>query len=473
MKISFKRTASLALAAILAVSCFAGCKKTSDKDEQGRTIIKVGGYPTKEGPEKEKFDQKIKDFMAANKDINVQPDTYGFSVDTFFSKAAGKQLPTVFSTALTEVSTCIESGYIKDITASAKKHGYEGKINPRLLDGVIARDGVLYGIPTYTYALGIAFNAKLFEQAGLVDENGDYLVPKTWDEVAQFAKQIKDKTGKAGFVTGSIARIGGWLFTPIAWSFGVDFMEQGKDGKWKATFDSKEMVNALQFYHDLKWKYDVLPSDIALLDNTTAPQKLAAGEAAMLLRAPDFVRQLPAMGVDNADFGMFPMPAGPERHVTLLGGSLYMFDEAATDDQIDAAMRWTKTITYPDLNDDVKKSFLDTMDTNREKGIAIGLLELSNWDSETDLVKYQREYILENATIPLKNVKEYNKFVTGEGYKELEIQPEEPMCAQDLYTVVDSLVQEVFTNKNVDIAKIVKQANSDFQNNFLNNVSGN
>ncbi len=468
MKINLKKTAALAMAAILAVSCFAGCNKTSDKDEQGRTIIKVGGYPTKEGPDKEKFDKRIEDFMAENTDVNVQPDTYGFSVDTFFSKAAGGQLPTVFNTAYTEVSTCINSGYIKDITEIGKKYGYdETTINPMLLDGeVLARDGVLYAVPNSTYALGIAFNTKLFKQAGLVNPDGTYMVPKTWDELAQFAVQIKEKTGKAGFVTGTIARIGGWLFTPIAWSFGVDFMEQDADGKWKATFDTPEMVEALQFYHDLKWKYDVIPSE-TLIDNSQAPQLLAAGEAAMLLRAPDFVNSLPGMGVDNEDFGMFPMPAGPKRHVTLLGGSAYMFDVKATDDQVDAAMRWTKLYTSADLTEDYKRSYIENKEINKEKGIAIGLLELSNWAEGTDVLKFQREYTLENATVDLKNYQEYNDFVTGKAYKDLEVQPEEPMCAQDLYAVVDSLVQAVFTDKNADIPKLVKKACEDFQRDSL------
>jgi len=476
MKISFKKTACLAMAAVLAVSCFAGCKKTSDRDEQGRVILKVGGYPTTEGPSKDAFDEKVKQFEADNKDYNggivVVKDTYAFSVDTFFSKAAGKKLPHVFNTALTEVSTCINSSYIKDITAVADKYGYNKKtINPKLWDGVIAQDNKLYGIPTYTYALGLAFNGNLFEQAGLVNEDGTYMVPKTWDEVAQFAVQIKEKTGKAGFITGSISRIGGWLFTPIAWSYGVEFMKQDKNGKWKATFDSKEMVNALQFYHDLRWKYDVLPSDIGNIDNAVAPQKLAAGEAAMLLRAPDYFDQLSQMGVDIKDFGLFPLPAGPKRHVTLLGGSVLMVSNEATEDQTDAALRWISITTNHKLTDTIKENFLKDMKTRAEENRGIGVLELSNWSEDTEVVKFSREYELEHANLDLKKVQDYNDFATGKAYKNIEIQPEEPMCAQDLYSTVDALVQEVFTNKNVDIAKIVKEANANFQKDYLDTVN--
>ncbi len=471
MKISFKKTAALALAGILAVTCFAGCGKDADKDEQGRTIIKVGDYPTKEGVAMDNFNAKIEKFMKDNPDVNVKGDTYAFAIDTFFAKAAGGQLPTVFNTALTEVSTCITSGYIKDITDVAKKYGYDEKtINPRLLDGVIAKDDVLYGIPSYTYALGLAFNGKLFEQAGLVDENGNYMIPKTWDEVAQFAVQIKEKTGKAGFITPSINRAGGWLFTPVAWSYGVEFMKKDKDGKWIATFDSQEMVDALQFYYDLKWKYDVVPSDIVLLDNAAAPQKLAAGEAAMLLRASGYFDQLNSMGVDIKDFGLMPIPAGPKRHVTLLGGGVYMISDKSTDDQVDAAMRWIEITTNYKLTDEIKANKIKEFETKLAENKGVGILDLSNWTEDTEIVKWERKYELEHTNLDLKKVAAFNDFATGAGYEEIEIQPEEPMCAQELYAIIDSLIQEVFTNKNVDIAQIVKEANKDFQQNCLDYV---
>jgi len=42
-------------------------------------------------------------------------------------------------------------------------------------------------------------NLELFEKAGLMNPDGTPKYPKTWDELAKFAKIIKDKTGSAGF----------------------------------------------------------------------------------------------------------------------------------------------------------------------------------------------------------------------------------------------------------------------------------
>lgn len=98
------------------------------------------------------------------------------------------------------------------------------------------------------------------------------------------------------------------------------------------------------------------------------------------------------------------------------------------------------------------------------------MFALSNWAENTEFVKFKREWETEHANTDPKAVREYNKFVTGEAYDEIEIQAEEPMCAQELYAVIDKIVQEVLTNKNADCAKLVKDANADFQQNSLDHV---
>ena len=94
-------------------------------------------------------------------------------------------------------------------------------------------------------------NLNLFEQAGLI-ENGKPKVPNTWQELAETAKVIREKTGKAGYALPTINNQGGWHFINIAWSYGVEFMKQENDGSYTATFDSQEMRDVLQYMYDLK-----------------------------------------------------------------------------------------------------------------------------------------------------------------------------------------------------------------------------
>lgn len=44
----------------------------------------------------------------------------------------------------------------------------------------------------------MAYNVDLMEQAGLMDADGTPKQPKDWSEVAEFAVQIKEATGKPG-----------------------------------------------------------------------------------------------------------------------------------------------------------------------------------------------------------------------------------------------------------------------------------
>ena len=49
----------------------------------------------------------------------------------------------------------------------------------------------------------------------------------------------------------------------------------------------------------------------------------------------------------------------------------------------------------------------------------------------------------------------------------IEFQTEEPAAAGDLNSTLASCIQEVLTNKDADVAAILKKANSDFQKNYL------
>ncbi len=55
-------------------------------------------------------------------------------------------------------------------------------------------DGKLYGIPTNNETMAIMYNMDMFQKAGLDPMKG----PDTWEDVKNYSKQIKDKTGKSG-----------------------------------------------------------------------------------------------------------------------------------------------------------------------------------------------------------------------------------------------------------------------------------
>ena len=455
------------MAAAMAAGAVSGCSGSGgDKDAQGRTTISVGNWPSKEGTELDTFNARKAAFEENNPDVVVEPDTWAFELKTFYAKAAGGQLPTVYLTHYTEMPQIMEAGYSADITDALSSRGYDGKFNQKILD-VVSKDGRVYAFPYEAYILGLACNTELMEAAGLMEEDGTPKQPKDWYELADFAVKIKEATGKAGFVFPSSGNNGGWIFMPVAWSFGVDFMEQDENGAWKATFNTPEAAEALQYIKDLKWKYDVLPSN-TLIDGTEYYKTFATGNAGILIAAGDIPRRLTQYGMQPDQVGMMAMPEGPQRYVTLLGGNVYCVSNEATEEQIDASLRWIETTSSYNATDDYKTNTDKDINTKLEEGQLIGIKSMSPWSEQAESLTYLNNLIDEKANSNPNHVKLYNEFVEN---CPAEIQAEEPVCAQELYAILDDCITQVFRDENADCASIIKTASEQFQSDYLDNVT--
>lgn len=460
------RTVSVLVAAALCTGALAGCGQASDKDEQGRTVLSVGSWPTKEGTNLDNYNARKLRFETENPDVSIVPDPWTFDLKTFFAKAAGGSLPTLFQTPFTEVPAVVDSDYASDLTATLEKRGYDQKFNQQLLEHV-TRDGKVMAFPFIAYILGLAFNTEMMEAAGLMEADGTPKQPKDWNEVVDFAVKIKKATGKPGFVFPTANKNGGWIFTALAWSFGVDFMEQGEDGKWKATFNTPEAAEALQFIKDLKWKYDVLPAN-TLIDGTEYYKNFATGNAGMLIAAGDVPVKVVQYGMTPDQLGIMAMPAGPKRHVTLLGGKVYYLNEHATEDQIDAAFRWIETSYNYNVTEEFELNTRKTLEDALEQNQLVGIKSMSVWSTEAESLKLEHRLIDEMANVNTNHVKLYNDFTLN---CPADIQTEEPVCAQELYGILDNCIQAVLTDENADCATLLEKANSDFQVNYLDNLT--
>ena len=199
MKTNFKRVLAMVLCIAMAMTVFVGCgkDKVNDKDEQGRTIITVGGYPAEGTTGRKNFDERIAKFESVNPDVVVRPLEWTFDLKAFYAQAAGGQLPTLFQGNYTEVIPGASAGYLADLTDVLKKYGVYDNMNPKIRE-TLSPDGKVYALPMDAYALGIWVNIPMFEKAGLMEEDGTPKQPKDWNEVAEFAVKIKEATGKAG-----------------------------------------------------------------------------------------------------------------------------------------------------------------------------------------------------------------------------------------------------------------------------------
>lgn len=446
---------------VMLIIASAGCSQTG-ANESGKTNLVVGEWPTETTPESLERHNNLKDsFMEKYDDVNVVPDTYKFDTKTFNLKASGGQLPNLYLTPFTEIKQVVKSGYAADITEAMKKYGYDKALSPMLLEMVTDDDGKIYGVPTFAYAQGLYINKKMFKEAGLVNSDGSVMVPDTYEELAEFAKIIKEKTGEAGYCIPTTNNCGGWHFMNIAWSYGVEFMKEREDGTWEATFNSPECVAALQYIKDLKWKYDTLPDD-SVIDQQGMQKKFAVGQAAMMFSAPPTIELASKYNMNIDDIFVTRMPAGEKGRFSQMGGGIWMFSGDSTEKEIDAGMRWLDfTGNGPTLSDErIANKIEGYKSTLSSNGIVLDRTAFPVWVNE-DRVNKEAEIAAEYANINPADYEQYYAF------EDVTIKAEEPMCCQQLYSVLDKCIQEVITNKNADCAELIKAAAEDFQVNHL------
>lgn len=461
MKKRIWRTAALVTTMVLAMGMLAGCggEQTAENGE----IVITANFPD-EKTRPEQYQARMEEaagFEETHPNIKIEDARWNFSTDTFLAKAEGGTLPTVYYVPMTEAENILNLDLAADLTEEFEKRGMKDQVSEFMLQK-ISKNNRIYLIPAECYDVGIAVNIDLYDRAGFIDENGNLYQPETWEDLAEVAKTIKETTGVDGLILPTTSNQGGWRFTPIAWSYGTVFETQQEDGSWQATFNSPECVKAMQFISDLKWKYDVLPEN-ALINNTNTKEQFSAGNVAMTFAEPNYVLDLvQTYSMDKNNIGMLSIPAGDQKQVSLMGGSLYVINKDATPEQIAAAMDWMEYRGYTcNLTAERKETLANDYETRAASGEMIGLESISPWKADSEYGAYIQELNQENLNVNINHIKNYND-KTG-----LEFQQEEPKDAQALYAVFDNVIQEVLTNPDANIEGLIENAANDFQQNNL------
>lgn len=390
--------------------------------------------------------------------VTVVPSYYKYATDTFISMAESGNLPTIFESWYTEPQKLIAGGFVADITDELEARGWLDSINPSIRD-LLSKDGRIYGIPRDGYALGLMINVELFEEAGLVDAAGYPLYPKTWTELAETAKIIKDKTGQAGICLLAKDGAGGWHFSNIAWAFGATLTTDNGDGTFTANVDSKEAIAAMEYVKSLKWTYDVLTPDPTNEDWGTGFTQLGTGAAAMYIGANDAVNQptqVNGLPVDKLSIVAFP--AGPGGQYSLSGGTPYMFSKDATPEEINAALDYLEVMGKAPV---ATEAAIAGMKADAENKIANGVPVIPRFPCwiKQDVLDAEASIIKDYGNVDMKLYDSYFTATTTAG----NLRMEEPGSAQDLYSELTKVLQAVITDKNADVAKLMQTADANYQ----------
>lgn len=437
------RTRLLALAlAGAALTLVPGCGG-SNSESSGPVSITVAGMPTSRHPEElNNFNRNISEFTKANPDIKVVGDEATYDVRTFQALLAGGKLPTVSLVPFTEMQGLIARRQIADITGAIGADSVVSRINPAILK--VAKDSSdhVYGVPIQAYSMGLFYNRDLFKKAGLDPDKP----PTTWDEVRAAAKTVQAATGVQGFASMTKDNTGGWVLTAMSYANGSTIASA--DGK-NATVDNIATRGVLEFYRSLRWEDNTFGANFLTGYNDTT-KAFAGGKVGMFVQGADAYKVVVAnMGMKPEDFGIAPLPQGPQGLGTLGGGTVAIINPRASAAEAKAAVKWLEFVylrKYDSETEAVADAKAKAADKQPVGDPTLPLLDQATTDRYLGWVK---DYV----NVPRQNYAAY--FATAQT---LALVPEPPAKAQEIYGTLDPVVQAVLTRQDADIDALLKDA---------------
>ena len=396
--------------------------------------------------------------------VTVVPAYYSYTLSNYIGMAIGGTAPTLFQPPFTDPQLLISQGLAADVTDALAEFGLLDKFSPAYIDLLGGEGGRIYGLPRDGYVLGMHININLFEEAGLIDDNGLPMYPKTLQELAEYGQIIREKTGKAGLVFPASETYGGWLYTNIAWNFGAvgenALLKQDADGWWYADFTSEPAIAAMEYLRSLQWEYNILNADATTTDWASAHTLLGTGEAAMNFAADDSVDQPTAgKGLAVDKFALIPFPAGPGGAYALAGGTCYMFAPGTTTDEAVATLGFLRLIgMLPYADDDAIASMRAGASSKRERGEPV-IPPIPAWNDEV-FVQAQRDIADEYSNVDWRLYQDFfDSFTEGT----ITLKGEEPVLAQQLYRELTAVIQRVINREDADIFSSMERAQNNFQ----------
>ncbi|MEW2497594.1 extracellular solute-binding protein [Streptomyces nodosus] len=412
--------------------------QSSEAGKDGVVTITVNGMPPKTQPvDRKYFEEDVKAFEKTHPKIRIDAREGQMDPQTFSAKLAGGQLEDVYYVYFTDPAGLIQRGQGADITPYVKSMAYYDDVKPEFLKVFTGPDGKMYGLPNGQYSLGLVYNRDLFKKAGLDPDRP----PATWEEVRQAAKKISALgDGTVGYADYSKNNQGGWHFTSWVYSMGGDIAVR-KDGRWKAAFDSEAGRNTLRMLHDMRWTDDTMGSR-QLLQIDDVQKMMGAGKLGMYMAGPDNIPTIVKQFERKyEEYGVAAMPGG---RATLGGGNGFMFNPKASPEKIKAGIEW---VQWKYLNPE-RTALEDKRASGNGVPIGLPLDRLFTGQAGAEQDAAHARY----SNVPQGN---YKPFVEGNARLEQKV---EPPNAQQIYTVLDGVMQAVLTKKDADPDKLLSEA---------------
>ncbi|HEY8496988.1 MAG TPA: ABC transporter substrate-binding protein [Limnochordales bacterium] len=202
------------------------------------------------------------------------------------------------------------------------------------VDGVLGLGqdpkGVQRAIPLAVSVPLLYYNADLFRQAGLDPDNP----PRTWEEVRQAARQIRERTGQYGIGI-QITSANNWIPQSMVESNGGWLL----DPEGRVAIDSPEVIEVYKFWQDLAQRDRTLP----VVTDAEQEQAFVAGRLGMYIKTSAILQNF-AQQV-NFELRTAPFPTWGDKPRRVAAGGNALFITARDPEQQRAAYEFIKFLT--------------------------------------------------------------------------------------------------------------------------------
>lgn len=347
----------------------------------------------------------------------------------------------------TEPQTMLKHGYLADVDHLFRTWRHSSVISSTALQVVRGPDEHIYGVPIDRYVLCLAYNRRLFRQAGLDPDHP----PTTWEEFRQAAKQTtQPQKGIYGFATGTIYGQGGWHLTNWFYTAGIQAQTYRQE-RWQATFNTQVAAEFLDMLREMRFTDQSIPPQTLLSIGDTF-EMFNAGRLAMIVNSPYVIAELyKRKEIDIADIGLAPMPQHGGNSC-LMGGAAYVFNATSSERAIHAAFA---EVTEANFQLDNYEEQVQSMARN---GMAIGFPHPSIFTSE--MMRQRDAIIAKYINLPIQHYRFFTEST-------LVPQLEPPIETQKYYALLDPVLQSVLTNAVVQPQVLLDTAARQFQEQSL------
>jgi multiple sugar transport system substrate-binding protein len=275
----------------------------------------------------EGYDGFIKEWEAKNPGYKVSVEIVGWAqcqdkITTLAAAGTPVGLAYVGSRTLKQLS---ESDLIVPVPMTDEE---KASYYPHIVS-TVTFDGQQWGVPVAFSTKALYWNKDLFEKAGLDPETP----PKTWQELYDMAKTIKEKTGTAGY--GLTAKtFDNTMHQFLHWVYTNDGTVIDDEGK--ITLDSPQNVEALTWYGKMT---DVSEEGPTAYEQDELTPLFNDAKVAMIEQGP-WVR---VRVNKDLKWGVAPLPLGPEAKgpgTLLITDSLAVFKGTGYEDKAADLAKW-------------------------------------------------------------------------------------------------------------------------------------